>query len=117
MMKKTLFAAAIIGGAMLAVAAPAFAGEGGGHQPGGGISIGDNLFAAPWQWNGPLELLHTGHAPSYAACNNNSTDGGNGGISILNNACVLPWQWNGPIELLTVDHNPSYVACNGNSAG
>ncbi len=115
MMKKTLFAAAVIGGAMLAVAAPASAGEG--HHPGGGISIGDNLCAAPWQWNGPIEALHAGHAPSYAACNNNSTGGGHGGISILDNACLLPWQWNGPLELLTVDHNPSYVACNGNSAG
>src|SRR5690349_7321755 len=85
MMKKTLFAAAVIGGAMLAVAAPASAGEG--HHPGGGgISIGDNLCAAPWQWNGPFEVLHAGHAPSYAACNNNSTGGGHGGISILNNA-------------------------------
>ncbi|MFF1615686.1 hypothetical protein ACFVYA_48820 [Amycolatopsis sp. NPDC058278] len=116
MMKKTLFAAAVIGGAMLAVAAPASAGEVG-HHPGGGISIGDNLCAAPWQWNGPIEALHAGHAPSYAACNNNSTGGGHGGISILDNACLLPWQWNGPLELLTVDHNPSYVACNGNSAG
>ena len=115
MIKKTLIATAVIGGAMLVAAAPASAGEedrAGGH----GISIADNLCAAPWQWNGPASLLHEGHAPGYAACNDNEAGGGSD-ISIANNACLLPWQWNGPLEIFTVDHAPSYVACNGNSAG
>lgn len=113
MIKKTLFATAVIGGALLAAAAPASAGE---HDRSGGISVADNLCAAPWQWNGPASLLHEGHAPGYAACNDNHADGGHG-ISVLNNACVAPWQWNGPLEIFTVDHSPSYVACNGNTSG
>ncbi|WP_112262307.1 hypothetical protein [Lentzea terrae] len=115
MIKKTLVATAVIGGAMLVAASPASAGDEG-RAGGHGISIADNLCAAPWQWNGPASLLHEGHAPGYAACNDNHAGGGSD-ISIANNACLLPWQWNGPVELLTVDHSPSYVACNGNSAG
>ncbi|SEQ78429.1 hypothetical protein [Lentzea albida] len=114
MIKKTLLATAVIGGALLAAAGPAAAGE---HDRDGGISVADNLCAAPWQWNGPLSLLHEGHAPGYAACNDNHTGRGGDGISVLDNACVAPWQWNGPLEIFTVDHSPSYVACNGNSAG
>ncbi|GGU63530.1 hypothetical protein [Lentzea flava] len=114
MIKKTLLATAVIGGAMLVAASPALAGDEG--RDGHGISIADNLCAAPWQWNGPFSLLHEGHAPGYAACNDNHAAGGSD-ISIANNACLLPWQWNGPLEVFTVDHAPSYVACNGNSAG
>ncbi len=105
MIKKTLFATAVVGGALLAAAVPA-AGE---HDR------SDDLCAAPWQWNGPISLLYEGHAPGYAACDDRAAGGDD--ISVLDNACALPWQWNGPLEIFTVDHAPSYVACNGNSAG
>ncbi|MCX2955179.1 hypothetical protein [Lentzea sp. NEAU-D7] len=109
MIKKTLFATAAIGGALLAAAAPASAGE-------RGIGVADNFCAAPWQWNGPLSLLHEGHVPGYVACNDNHA-AGRDSISVLNNACVAPWQWNGPLEIFTIDHSPSYAACNGDTSG
>lgn len=28
-----------------------------------------NVCLAPWQWNGPFEVLHAGKVTSYAACN------------------------------------------------
>ncbi|SMC66798.1 hypothetical protein [Lentzea albidocapillata] len=111
MIKKPPLATAVIGGAMLAATASVTAGE---HDHHDDMSVGDNLCAAPWQWNGPLLLLHEGHTSGYAACNDNHA-GGRSDISVLDNACVAPWQWTRPVEIFTVDH--PYVACTGNSAG
>ena len=112
MIKKTLLSTAVVGGALLAAAAPASAGE---HDRSDGIGVADNLCAAPWLWNGPLSLLYENHTPGYAACNDDHAARGDG-ISVLNNACAAPWQWNGPLEIFTVDHS-SYVACDGNTSG
>ncbi len=71
MIKKALLATAVIGGAMLAAAAPASAGDEDRSGPGAGISIANNLCAAPWHWEGPLNIL-TGGDTSYVACNGNS---------------------------------------------
>jgi|SRR5687768_12198702 hypothetical protein len=112
MIKKMLLATAVIGGAMLAAAAPASAGED--HDRSGpGISILGNACVAPWHWEGPGNIATTGDT-TYAVCNDNSTHGG--GISIADNACVAPWHWEGPLNILT-SGDTSYVVCNGNSAG
>ncbi|MCR3746379.1 hypothetical protein [Lentzea californiensis] len=105
MIKKTLFATAVFGGAVLAAAIPASAGQ---HD-----EPGDHLCAAPWQWNGPLSLLHESHAPGYVAC---TRVGGGSRVSVLD-ACDTPWSWNGPLEIFTVDRPPSYAACDGDPAG
>ncbi|WP_189160341.1 hypothetical protein [Lentzea pudingi] len=106
MIKKTLFATAVIGGAVLAAAIPASAGQ---HD-----GPGDRLCAAPWQWNGPLSLLDEGHAPGYVAC---TRARGGSPVSVLDAACVTPWRWNGPLEIFTVDRPASYAACDGAPAG
>ena len=108
MINKTLFATAVAGGALLAVVAPASAGE---HDR----SAADILCAAPWQWNGPLALLHGDHAPGHVACGENTSGHRDAGITVLDSACVAPWQWNGPLEIFTV--TPFYAVCNGNSSG
>jgi hypothetical protein len=111
--KKALFTTAVIGGALLAATAPASAGE---HDRSGGIRVAGNLCAAPWQWNGPASLLHEGHVPGYAACDDDHA-ADDQRISVLDNACVSPWRWNGPLEIFTIDHSPSYVACDSNTSG
>jgi hypothetical protein len=107
MIKTTLAATAVIGGAVLAVSGPASADE---HDRDG------SLCAAPWQWNGPLSLLHEGHALGYVACHGDH-GGGRADISVLDDACFAPSQWNGPLEILTVDRSPSHAACDGTPAG
>ncbi|HUQ57860.1 hypothetical protein [Lentzea sp.] len=107
MIKTTILATAVIGGAVLAVSGPASADE---HDRVG------SLCAAPWQWNGPLSLLHEGHAPGYVACRGSHV-GGRADISVLDDSCFAPWRWNGPLEILTVDRSPSRTACDGNPAG
>ncbi|SDJ71790.1 hypothetical protein SAMN04488074_10329 [Lentzea albidocapillata subsp. violacea] len=104
MINKPALATAVIGGVMLAATASVSAGQHDHHD----------LCAAPWQWNGPLSLLHEGHTSGYAACNDNHA-GGRSDISVLDDACVAPWQWIRPVEIFTVDQ--PYVACNGDSAG
>lgn len=112
MTKKTLFATAVVGGALLVVA-PASAGE---HHRDGGVRVAGNFCAAPWQWNGPLSLLHEGHAPGYAACADNRATGG-AGVGVPADACVTPWRWNDPLEIFTVDRSRSSAACDGNLSG
>ena len=48
-----------------AAASSSFAGSG------QDVSILGNPCVAPWQWNGPLEVLTIGHKAAYAACNGN----------------------------------------------
>ncbi|WP_434452876.1 hypothetical protein [Lentzea sp. E54] len=95
MIEKALFAA--VGGALLAVAA---------FSSADGIQVADHLCAAPWQWNGPLSLLHESYVPGYAVCDGDRAGGGSD-ISVLDAACAAPWQWNGPLEIYTADHSAS----------
>ena len=106
MIKKALLATAVVGGAVLAAAIPASAGQ---HDGPGG-----RLCAAPWQWNGPLSLLHDSHAPGYVACTR-ARSGPH--VSVLDAACVTPWPWTGPLEIFTVDHPAPHAACDGDPAG
>lgn len=97
-----LLAAAVVGGAALAVVAPASAGK---HDHA-------VLCAAPWHWNGPLTLLHT--PPGHTTCD---LGGGRGSdISVLDDTCGVPWR-NGPLEIVTVDRPPSHFACDRGPAG
>ena len=100
---KTLCATAVVGGALLAAATPASADTG-------------DLCAAPWQWNGPLALLHEDHASGYVSCNDDHAAGDHG-ISVLDDGCAMPWRWNGPLEIFTFDRPPSRAACDGPPAG
>ncbi len=109
MINKTLLATAAVGGAALVALVPASAGT---HRHGG---VAEKLCAAPWHWNGPLSLLHEGHAPGYAACDDHGRGGSD--ISVLNDVCSTPWHSNGPLEILTVDHTPSSAACDRDPAG
>ncbi|WP_090046923.1 hypothetical protein [Lentzea fradiae] len=99
-------AATAAGGAALAVVAPASAGK---HDHAA------TLCAAPWQWNGPLSLLHAGHASGYAACGGGHGRGSD--ISVLDDACAVPWGWDGPLEIVTVDLSRSHFACDRDPAG
>jgi hypothetical protein len=121
MLRKFFAATAITGAALFfgfATAGTAAATPSHGPDGDGGVSILNNLCVAPWQWNGPIEVLTGGHSASYAACNGNGNGATEeGGVSILDNLCVAPWQWNGPLEALTVGHTADYVACNGNGNG
>ncbi|KOV80623.1 hypothetical protein [Nocardia sp. NRRL S-836] len=107
MSTKAFLATAVVGGALLAAAVPAAAGED--DRPGG------RLCAAPWQWNGPLSLLHEGPVPGYVTCADDRATGG-GTVSVLDDACAVPWRWNGPLEIFTVD-SPARLACDGDPAG
>ncbi len=107
MTNKAVFATAVVG-ALFAAAVPASAGV---ADRFGGAA---DLCAAPWQWNGPLSLLHEGHAPGYTACDDSPAPRGDSGIG---DACSLPWRWNGPLEIVTVQHSPSSAACEGDLVG
>ena len=108
MIKKTLAVTAAVGGVLLAIA-PANAG---GHDRSRDAGVADNLCAAPWQWNGPLALLHEDYATGYVTCHDHRSDG-RSGLSVADDACLQPWRWNGPLEIFTVDPSPRYTACTG----
>lgn len=119
MLKKFFAATAITGAALFFGAASASA------SPiddidvdGDGVSILNNLCVAPWQLNGPLEILTGGNTDMYVACNGNGNGAiSEGGVSVLDNLCVAPLQLNGPLEILTVGNWSKYVACNLNGNG
>ncbi|ANZ42833.1 hypothetical protein BBK82_17880 [Lentzea guizhouensis] len=104
MIKKTLAATAAVGGVLLAIT-PASAGE---HDR----SAADSLCAAPWQWNGPLSLLHESSTPGYVACHDDHA-GRRSDLSVADDACLQPWRWNGPLEIFTVGPSPFHAACAG----
>ncbi|WP_089949116.1 hypothetical protein [Lentzea xinjiangensis] len=107
MIKKTLLATAVAGGAVLAAAS---------DEDRSGTGVADGLCAAPWHWNGPLALLHEGHAPGYTSCGDAPAGLRDADISVADDACPPPQRWNGPLEIFTVDHSPSPAGCGGDPA-
>lgn len=107
MLKKTAVVATLAGAALAvggAVASTASAQD----VPTGGI--GNNVCAAPWQWNGPGTLGLSGQTTTYETC------GGTGasseeGFGLFNNACLLPWQWNGPFNAMLTGNTTTYSSC------
>lgn len=116
-MRKLLALATITGIAVatpLAVSGPAMA-MADDDQP--LFTIAENACAAPWYWEGPLDIAT--NIDAYSACNGPHTPHPTGSIAgVLDDSCLLPWHWKGPGNLLTgllqpsVDESNQYSACN-----
>lgn len=117
-MRKLLALATMAGVAVaapLAASAPAMA-MSNDDQP--LFTVGENVCAAPWYWEGPLDIAT--NVDGYSACNGPHTPHSTGAIAgVLDDSCLLPWHWKGPGNVLTgiLSDVPSseanqYSACN-----
>lgn len=117
-MRKLLALATMAGVAIaapLAASAPAMA-MSDDDQP--LFTIGENVCAAPWYWEGPLDIAT--NVDDYSACNGRHIPHSTGAIAgVIDDSCVLPLYLKGPGNLLTgllSEGAPSeatqYTACN-----
>jgi hypothetical protein len=98
------------------VAAAAFAGLALGAAPATAndqplVSVGGNACVAPWNWNGPGNILNNDETVDYKACNHNNNGSNPGVVDVLDNACVAPWLWNGPLNIANDSPSTSYKVC------